>query len=135
MLRIKKPADWWKLVEDQWVALCRIMQSFLPSDQLIVAEQAKKDRDWETLWLCFQRAWGAAPDSPAIHDIEGWFDLCDLCSETWVFEGALVDPVDAEPGPAILHSGKCPVCGCSEGEDYLEEHGKCHCCVDDVAAG
>lgn len=34
----------------------------------------------------FDWVWGVAPDSPIIHRWAGWFELCDLCSESWVFE-------------------------------------------------
>jgi len=34
----------------------------------------------------FDWVWGVAPDRPYIHEWAGWFALCDLCSESWVFE-------------------------------------------------
>lgn len=31
-------------------------------------------------------AWFNAPDNNAIHSIPSWGTLCNLCSESWVFE-------------------------------------------------
>lgn len=48
-------------------------------------ERLKAARDPRlALWL--QRAWGAAPDHPSIHDWSGWGRLCDLCSESHVLD-------------------------------------------------
>jgi len=44
----------------------------------------KNNKD-KKLWEYFEKAWESAPDSISIHYNIGWYDLCDLCSENWVF--------------------------------------------------
>lgn len=42
-------------------------------------------RSYETLHRRFEKLWGDLPDRPEIR-FQPFFDLCDLCSEIWVFE-------------------------------------------------
>lgn len=44
------------------------------------------NRDWERVHDVLQTAWQKAPDLPEVHRWPAWHILCDLCSETWVFE-------------------------------------------------
>ena len=39
-----------------------------------------QERDIKMLEYC-NAAWNLAPDVPGLHEIPGWLDLCDLCSE------------------------------------------------------
>lgn len=114
---IKTPEDWWKLVETQWPKLHRILCNFVPVEELGKAESAKANKNWASLWTCFQHAWFAAPDSPEIHSIPGWGDLCDLCSENWVFEI------------------QCPECRCQMMQGQEGAGGKCPDCLDNEAEG
>jgi hypothetical protein len=44
-----------------------------------------KSRDLKMLDYC-QAAWCLAPDVPGLHEIPGWDDLCNLCSEGWLLQ-------------------------------------------------
>lgn len=41
---------------------------------------------WYTIHEFLEKLWFDAPDEPYIHGWRGWSDLCDLCSEVWVFK-------------------------------------------------
>jgi hypothetical protein len=102
MLRIKTPKDWWELVDAEWVNLSTLIERFTPTPyektidelvreikgktSLVRAIEMKENRDWEGLHSIFQNTWGYAPDVPGLDSIPGWLDLCDLCSEIWVFD-------------------------------------------------
>jgi ABC-type uncharacterized transport system ATPase subunit len=96
---IKSLKDWWLLVDLKWADLSAIIQRFDPGPQSMDEEiekltgksllqkaiVARENRDHNNLWMILQLTWGNAPDAPYIHSISGWLDLCDLCSESWVF--------------------------------------------------
>lgn len=46
-----------------------------------VLEDAREQRDEETLHRWLELCWEAAPDARRIHDWPNWGTLCDLCSE------------------------------------------------------
>jgi hypothetical protein len=100
---IETKEDWWGLVDNYWEQLidigCRWVDMTQPATVDLTTstpfigltifddlEQAKQKRDWERLWLYFSMFWAIAPDNPSIHYIPHWYDLCDLCSENWVFQ-------------------------------------------------
>ena len=85
-MTINTPEDWWLIVENNWEYLCKICYAFLPEINRQLLEKTKKEKDELFLLRCFEDAWWNAPDSPKIHDIPGWNNLCDLCSEKWVFD-------------------------------------------------
>lgn len=117
---IKTQADWWRAVDERWQDLLDIFdRAGAPLDRteeehwwsdgigkeitrhdrplVHVLEQAKIDRDHETLHSFFEKAWLAAPDRGFIHSWPAapdprligswpsWDVLCNLCSGDWVF--------------------------------------------------
>jgi hypothetical protein len=108
-MEIRTPEDWWSEVDRHWSNILDIFervgapmggdedghwwsdgigQDATRHDKTMIRtlEDAKRDRDHETLGGFFQKAWMAAPDRPHIHSWPSWGALCDLCSENWVFE-------------------------------------------------
>ena len=108
---IKTPNNWWDVLDTHWQNILDIFQNVgaplqrdpsgrMYSDGLGLEptmhtktlihtlEDAKKDRDHETMHDFLQKAWSAAPDKPYIHKWPSWSALCDLCSEYWVFDSA-----------------------------------------------
>lgn len=104
-MEIKTAADWWQAVDEQWEYLTDIfsrcgapLEGYIWSDgigqepaihdeTLIQMLRRLRDaRDHEELARWFNLCWLAAPDSHEIHRWPHWGTLCDLCSETWVFD-------------------------------------------------
>lgn len=100
-MRIESLQDWWKAVDTHWPDLLRLIVRFpqpdlektisqLADDLLeplsVRATKIKENKDHIGLHLLFQQAWGNAPDDPEIHSYPSWWLLCDLCSESWVFD-------------------------------------------------
>lgn len=101
--------EWWRFVEENWDNLQAILYRYLPMNgheilsrqdgglvdevthlrpvtdvvlHTMAVEVARLKRTHNPHLLnYFQAAWGAAPDSPSIHENQGWGILCDLCSE------------------------------------------------------
>lgn len=105
---IETPDDWWCALDAHWQNILDIFgavgaplsrtedghwwsddQGKEPSRHdkplVRVLEEARENRDHETLSDFLQKAWSAAPDSERIHSWPSWHVLCDLCSEGWVF--------------------------------------------------
>jgi len=106
---IRTPRDWWNAVNQNWEYILDIFENAgAPMGRseddhwwsdgigqditrherplVQVLENAKIDRDHETLHHYFNLAWLAAPDQPSIHQWVAWDVFCDLCSENWVFD-------------------------------------------------
>jgi hypothetical protein len=81
---IKDPMSWWKLLDDSFFFIEKIIARF--TDRHHEAVYAKDGRDHEKLVEIMNEAWWKASDTNKILDIPGWGILCDLCSEFWVFE-------------------------------------------------
>lgn len=107
MADIRTPDDWWKTVDARWEEFETIAgmvassrpgaldgpSQFEDSKMHVSAPtfwgrmtQARADRDHKTVWMGLELMWEGAPDRLGIHDWPGWGDLCDCCSEVWVFE-------------------------------------------------
>jgi hypothetical protein len=105
---IKTADNWWLLVESHWQDIINIFANVgAPLEKnenghwwsneiggeiirhekalIEVLEDAKENGDHQTLYVFFQKAWVAAPDSKYIHSWPSWYIFCDLCSEYWVF--------------------------------------------------
>lgn len=102
--RIETPEDWWNLLDEIWDDILVTTQK-LGFDLGVLATEdltrdgrvldgrtcledviaAKNGRNWERVRLYLGAFWSAAPDSPWICDLPAWHQLCDLCSEDWVF--------------------------------------------------
>jgi hypothetical protein len=103
MAEIKTQEDWWKTVDDGWEYFMDIVFHHLdpnfpayevpgnatskPTGRKLVDELSwlKEHRDWERLYCYFQASWGMASEAYA-WSVPYWGSLCDLCSETWVFQ-------------------------------------------------
>lgn len=49
-------------------------------------DRALASLDWGALLTLFSATWVGIPESMGAHSIPGFGALCDLCSESWVFE-------------------------------------------------
>lgn len=99
---INSKKDWWKVADENWVNLLIIMDKFRILEKNMTIEAVveeeyltplaaratkwREEKDHEKLSLLFQQTWGNAPDTPLLSKIPGWWALCDLCSESWVFD-------------------------------------------------
>jgi hypothetical protein len=82
---IKTKDDWWALAKEVMPQLKEYMREFdIGLTNFEAAEQALNEGDAHTLHRLFEFCWGALPDSESIR-FGPFFDLCDLCSEVWVF--------------------------------------------------
>jgi hypothetical protein len=87
-MRIETPEDWWTGFE-------RIIPSMTTLQQLVWDEEKwseselrniEKNHQQSDALLVVNTIWVAAPDKAYIHTWPDWHNLCDLCSESWVFE-------------------------------------------------
>lgn len=102
---INTPADWWRLVDEYGNRIIDILDENTPYDSSrpLAAGMAcdnaedgwsirrafgvnRNTRNWKMCHQIIHRVWQALPDHHSIHGINGWSLLCDLCSETWVFD-------------------------------------------------
>ena len=102
---IDSASDWWETVERKWDQIVDL--SFMWPNKFdpmaLVPDYMVGDgitfvmNNREAMQFCRKRQdrrlarflygiWEAAPDSGGIHSLDGWGDLCDLCSEEWVFD-------------------------------------------------
>lgn len=82
---INSQEDWWKVLDGAVDGIGECFSRVNMSDQFHELVEAQEARDYETILRLLNRCWAAAPDTPAIRSWPKWFDLCDLCSEAWVF--------------------------------------------------
>ena len=75
----KTKTEWWDTVDEYWTELQKLIMQFTPT----ILDEAKKCKEKRTpnLARVFNTVWAAAPDSPRIHTLPAWQQLCDLCSE------------------------------------------------------
>lgn len=95
---ISNADDWWSTVDRHWDDLKVLMEQFLPMNAKRdgkcareIVEELKTKRD-AALAEFFEETWAAAPDSPHIHELDGWDTLCELCSESYVLHEEEDDP-------------------------------------------
>lgn len=110
-MEINTQEDYWKAVNERWYEIMNIFRKFcdttiaydsdhhqLSTHGLVLAaylDELRTKHDPEiSRW--FNQLWAVAPDQPWIHGIPGWGTLCDLCSETWVFDYEGIN--EREPG-------------------------------------
>jgi hypothetical protein len=88
MASIRSQDDWWKSANE---TLPRLPEYALENGcdwNVAKAELALREKDWRKLSSMFERLWADLPDSPSIR-YGAFGDLCDLCSEIWVFTDTL----------------------------------------------
>lgn len=88
---IKTKDDWIELAKKTVPLLPDYMASMSgnvePSMVEIELTRLLEAKDWPKLHGRFQEIWNWLPDAPHIR-VRPFGDLCDLCSEYWVFEEA-----------------------------------------------
>ncbi len=89
MATIKTQEDWWNTAKSIIPRLPDYMNEFNGgiSEEKVLTElnSLVENHDHNKLWSRFEEIWAWLPDRPDIH--HGPFgDLCDLCSEYWVFQ-------------------------------------------------
>ena len=100
---IKTEQDWWnsfdqlyKLLpnmayEFNWDLTAEATESGLKVDDGLGCSIYKylkilqDNKDHEKLLTYLNIMWNVAPDQKWIHTVNGWSILCDLCSESWMF--------------------------------------------------
>ena len=86
---IKTKEDWITLAKQTVPLLADYMSEFNWSvDPDMVNQELGgllEKEDWKSLYGRFNEIWSWLPDNRSIRH-HPFFDLCDLCSEYWVFE-------------------------------------------------
>lgn len=99
---IKTPEDWWAVLDESWDDLRLTIGLYLDMEAVpdpertgvsnpdglplgVMLKQWKEGRDHDSLLRVLNETWARAPDRPEIHQNPAWAELCDLCSEVWVF--------------------------------------------------
>lgn len=87
---IKTPEDWWTLAierRDDFKKVCKLVYSDPDrcNAEIKIMDAAYQDKNHDMLHYTLEQIWSDAPDAPMIHQWPSWFQLCDLCSEFWVF--------------------------------------------------
>lgn len=102
------PKEWWSLLDSAWPD---ILQTFLICERRMeirllettrfekgtateesvtlsraALEKARSERNHLVMAHVLQQLWEWAPDSAEIRRWPAWGTICDLCSESWVFD-------------------------------------------------
>lgn len=77
--------SYWRICAENWDNVKAIVDMFLGPKEAEMAEVMRQNQDPDIVKV-FNDAWAAAPDNRSIHSIPGWSVLCDLCSESYVFD-------------------------------------------------
>lgn len=88
MATINDRADWWQLAGDTIPLLPQYAAENGCAFDAGYAKAALTDRSHVILKRMFERLWRDLPDSSSIR-YHPFGDLCDLCSEYWVFTDSL----------------------------------------------
>jgi hypothetical protein len=87
MANIRTQEDWWKSAKETIPKLAAYADDFGSTRGTWDGDAALKEleaKDHEALHRRFNNLWMRLPDHPRIH-VHPFGDLCDLCSEIWVF--------------------------------------------------
>ena len=76
----KTKQEWWHNAELLAFEFVNIFNAFNPKAAALYAEKVRTQDP--TLVDDFDVAWATAPDSPGLHEIPGWSEMCDMCSES-----------------------------------------------------
>lgn len=96
---IKTRTQWWKTVDEHWLDILNIFHMTLPMGGIkyishvgnvapnpsieklaVEIERCKINRDPHLCRYLFS-AWSRLPDDERIHNLDGWYTLCELLSE------------------------------------------------------
>ncbi len=81
---IKTIEDYWKLANDNIDNIKAITE--MVNMHGYVIDKIIYDCDHVALVSFCNKVWFALPDNRGLHSIPGFYALCDLCSESWVFD-------------------------------------------------
>lgn len=84
-MTIRTKDDWWKLFDQIKGDFETLFSNAGVPELLPQLNEAAQSRDGKKAQELLNKCWFAAPDSPVIHSWPNWGNLCDLCSEAWVF--------------------------------------------------
>ena len=91
------PEEWWNIFNEWYEPeLLNIISRYLIESDVNKFKTAKDNNDWNVAVSVMNRAWFNAPDCMGIHSIPGWGVLCDLCSESAVFDDGGDPPPEVE---------------------------------------
>lgn len=82
---IQTKEDYWRLAEETLPNILKMAQRVGILDTANIP-QLIKDKNVNKLNHILNYIWFRLPNSPSTREISGFFDLCDLCSEIWVFD-------------------------------------------------
>lgn len=82
---IKSQDDWWELFDAIRPQINECCVNAGVSHLILELDEASRSRDGMETARLLNKCWESAPDHPIIHTWPRWGDLCDLCSECWVF--------------------------------------------------
>jgi hypothetical protein len=100
----KTKEQYWAIVDEYWPELLNIILMFnsetiedfknldFGKKTAFVVTQLKQDKNRDLVdW--FNATWASAPDDGYIHLIPAWYQLCDLCSESYLlYEEQVANP-------------------------------------------
>ena len=81
----KNADEWWQLAADHKEDIASIVSRYCSPEQAEIFITAVDSREGNASNI-IGIAWCNAPDSPRIHDIPGWHELCDLLSESYLVD-------------------------------------------------
>lgn len=88
-MTIQSAQDWWALFDRIRPAILTCMDNVgdgLREELEPRLNEAADLRNGPMMAQILDELWSAAPDHPIIHTWPQWGNICDLCSESWVFE-------------------------------------------------
>ena len=87
-MNIDTQEDWWECLGNNLNNIKEITKKvgLFTEDKWDYFLKLRSDKDHKNIHKILEQIWNEAPDNRVIHKWRGWGNLCDLCSEYWVFE-------------------------------------------------
>lgn len=86
MKEINDPEAWWETANEHkehiFALYLRFISAGTSRDHF---DKLYADSDHKGLLSLMNNIWTHAPDAHWIHSLDGWYELCSLLSESWVF--------------------------------------------------
>jgi len=82
---INNKEDWWNVLNICHKDICKTI-SIIYEPFLSVFCRVCQEKDEEAIIKILNEVWWKAPDDPIIFEYPAWDAICDLCSESWVFD-------------------------------------------------